>query len=48
MAEGYAEGVEEKKPSGGAWIKFEAFLDIENAKKLRSFFESNGIEFRAV
>lgn len=48
MAEGYVEGVEEKKPSGGAWIKFEAFLDIENAKKLRSFFESNGIEFRAV
>ena len=48
MAEGYAEGVEEKKPSGGAWIKFEAFLDIENAKKLRAFFESNGIEFRAV
>lgn len=48
MAEGYVEGVEEKKPSGGAWIKFEAFLDIENAKKLRAFFESNGIEFRAV
>ena len=30
------------------WMKFEALLDVEQAKSLNNFFQSEGIEFRAI
>lgn len=39
---------EQPKNDGAVWVKFEALLTVENAGKLREFFVSNGIEFRAI
>lgn len=39
---------DDTKPAAenASWIKFEALLTVDNAKKLKAFFESNNIEFR--
>lgn len=37
-----------KEDAPASWIKFEALLTVENAGKLRQFFISNGIEFKAI
>lgn len=37
-----------KTDTPASWIKFEALLTVENAGKLRQFFISNGIEFKAI
>ena len=37
-----------KADTPASWIKFEALLTVENAGKLREFFISNGIEFKAI
>lgn len=37
-----------KEDTPASWIKFEALLTVENAGKLRQFFISNGIEFKAI
>lgn len=34
--------------SDGRWLRFEAFLTTEKAMKLKEFFETNNISFRAV
>lgn len=37
-----------KTDTPASWVKFEALLTVENAGKLREFFLSNGIEFKAI
>lgn len=32
----------------GQWLRFEAFLNVDQAKKLKEFFETNKISFRAI
>ena len=40
--------VDDTKPAAenASWIKFEALLTVDNAKKLKAFFENNNIEFK--
>ena len=48
VAEEAAKQEAPKTDAPASWIKFEALLTVENAGKLREFFISNGIEFKAI
>lgn len=37
-----------EEKSDGMWLKFEAFLTVPQALKLKDFFESNNIEFKPI
>lgn len=39
---------EEKAQDGAVWISFSALLNVENARKLKAFFESNEIQFKKI
>ena len=39
---------EERAQDGAAWISFSALLNVENARKLKAFFESNEIQFKKI
>ena len=39
---------EEKAQNGAVWISFSALLNVENAQKLKAFFESNEIQFKKI
>lgn len=42
------EKTEETAQDGAVWISFSALLNVENAQKLKAFFESNKIQFKKI
>lgn len=38
----------EEKQEAGQWVAFQALLTVENAHKLKAFFDNNNIEFRRI
>lgn len=50
IAEGVAKVAESIKqtPPDGQWLRFEACLNVDQAMKLKEFFETNNISFRAI
>ena len=39
---------QEEKQEAGQWVAFQALLTVENAHKLKAFFDNNNIEFRRI
>lgn len=47
-SEAISEGLNKMIQPDGQWLRFEAFLNVDQATKLKEFFEENNINFRPI